>query len=29
LEDVSGINAGLDAYGQFGRSGVTGVVVRI
>jgi NADPH2:quinone reductase len=29
LDDVSGINAGLDAYGEFGRSGVAGVVVRI
>jgi NADPH:quinone reductase-like Zn-dependent oxidoreductase len=29
LEDVSGINAGMDAYGEFGRSGVAGVVVRI
>lgn len=29
LEDISGINAGLDAYGEFGRSGVVGVVVKI
>lgn len=29
LDDVSGINAGLDAYGEFGRSGVAGVVVTI
>lgn len=29
LDDVNGINAGLDAYGEFGRSGVAGVVVRI
>ena len=29
LDDVSAINAGLDAYGEFDRSGVAGVVVRI
>lgn len=29
LDDVAGINAGLDGYGEFGRSGVNGVVVKI